>query len=93
MALNDSAVSWLDRRGHLRLTGDGLYIDADVPPISRKTPERRITRDPITGRSGLAAAALLLRPHDPMGVSEIARAAGLNPSSITRAMTSGLLHD
>ncbi|MGK2957732.1 MAG: hypothetical protein ACSLFB_04895 [Acidimicrobiales bacterium] len=89
VALNDSAVSWLDRRGHLRLTGDGLYIDADVPPVSRKTPERGITRDPITGRSGLAAAAaLLLRPHDPMGVSEIARAAGLNPSSITRAMTS-----
>ena len=89
VALNDSAISWLDRRGHLRLTGDGLYIDADVPPLSRKTPERGITRDSITGRSGLAAAAaLLLRPDDPMGVSEIARAAGLNPSSITRAMTS-----
>ena len=36
VALNDSAVSWLDRRGHLRLTGDGLYIDADVPPVSRQ---------------------------------------------------------
>ena len=43
---------------------------------------------PIQGRSGLAAAAALLRiPAQPIGVSEIARIAGLNPSSISRAMT------
>lgn len=88
-ALNQAGVGWLDRRGHLRLSGMGLYVDADVPSFSRAAPRRGIERDPIKGRSGLAAAAaLLLRPDDPMGVSEIARVAGLNPSSITRAMAS-----
>jgi hypothetical protein len=87
--LNEAAIGWLDRRGHLRLTGEGVYLDADVPRLSRKAPQSGIERDPIKGRSGLAAAAaLLFRPDDPMGVSEIARVAELNPSSITRAMTS-----
>lgn len=86
--LNDAAIGWLDRRGHLRLTGDGIHVDADIPRLSRKAPHRGIERDPIKGRSGLAAAAaLLLRPDDPIGVSAIARIARLNPSSITRAMT------
>ena len=87
--LNDAAIGWLDRRGHLRLTGEGIYVDTDVPRLSREAPHGGIERDPIKGRSGLAAAAaLLLRPDDPMGISTIARVAGLNPSSISRAMTS-----
>ena len=87
--LNDAAIGWLDRRGHLRIIGDGVYLDTDVPRLSRHALDAGIERHPITGRSGLAAAAaLLLRPDDPMGLSEIARVAGLNPSSITRAMSS-----
>lgn len=90
--LNEASIGWLDRRGHLRLTGTGLYVDADVPPQSRKTSEARIARDPIKGRSGLAAAAaLLLDPEHPLGVSETAQIAGLNPSSITRAFAA--LHE
>lgn len=88
-ALNDAGIGWLDRRGHLRLVADGIHVDADIPVQSRNPGDTSIDRGPITGRSGLAAAsALLLRPEDPMGVSEIARVAQLNPSSITRAMTS-----
>ncbi len=86
--LNDGGIGWFDRRGHVRLVADGVFIDADVDPQARhaRTPG---AGQPINGRSGLAAAAaLLVRPDDPMGVSEIARGAGLNPSSITRAMTS-----
>ena len=86
--LNEAGIGWLDRRGHLRLVGAGLHVDTEVPPISRGT-SGGAEREPITGRSGLASAvALLLRPDEPLGVSEIARIAGLNPSSITRAMTS-----
>jgi hypothetical protein len=29
--LDDGNVSWLDRRGHLRLTAPGLFVDAAVP--------------------------------------------------------------
>jgi hypothetical protein len=87
--LNERGVSWLDRRGHLRLTGPGLFVDADVPPSPRRGASTDVDRDAIAGRSGLAAATgLLLRPDEPMRVSEIARVAGLNPSSITRAMAS-----
>jgi hypothetical protein len=85
--LNDGGISWLDRRGHLRLTAPGLFVDADVP-ASPRGALAPVGRAPITGRSGLAAAsALLLDPEEPMGVSEIARVAELNPSSITRSLT------
>jgi len=85
--LNHEGIAWFDRRGHVRFVADGVFIDADVMPQPRHaTPST--TRTPIAGRSGLAAAAaLLLKPDHPMGVSEIARVAGLNASSITRAMT------
>jgi DNA-binding transcriptional ArsR family regulator len=84
--LEAHGISWLDRRGHLRLIAPGVFVDADVPPTGRLA-SRRADRDPIAGRSGLAAAsALLLRPDEPMSVSEIARVADLNPSSVTRAL-------
>lgn len=84
--LNAEGIAWLDRRGHLRLVRDGLFIDADIPRSERSTTSRA-ERAPIAGRSGLAAAAaLLMRPDDPMGVSEVARFASLNASSISRAM-------
>jgi hypothetical protein len=87
-ALADAGLSWLDRRGHLRLLSDEIFIDTDVAAIPRLDGPRDAARTPIAGRSGLAAAAgLLLSPDDPMGVSDIARVAGLNRSSITRAMT------
>lgn len=87
--LNEAGVGWLDRRGHLRLVAPGVHIDADVPRLERAGSSERSDREPIAGRSGLAAASgLLLDPDRPMGVSEIARAARLNPSSVSRAMTS-----
>jgi hypothetical protein len=29
--LHEHGISWLDRRGHLRLTAPGIFVDADVP--------------------------------------------------------------
>lgn len=85
--LDAAGIGWLDRRGHLRLVADGLYIDSDVAPIRRGDEPSESTR-PVVGRSGLAAAAaLLIDPDDPMRGSDIARIARLNPSSITRAMS------
>ena len=84
--LNREGIAWFDRRGHVRFVADGVFVDADVMPQPRYVMPGT-TRVPINGRSGLAAAAALLRnPERPMGVSEIARVAGLNASSITRAM-------
>lgn len=52
--LNDVEIGWLDRRGHLRLVGTGLYIDTDVPPRPLMAPNRGVARDAIRGRSGRA---------------------------------------
>jgi hypothetical protein len=88
-ALNHAGLGWLDRRGHLRLVGHGVHIDADLPAQPRELGRVRPDREPIRGRSGLAAAAaLLLTPDHPISVSETARIARLNRSSISRAMTS-----
>ncbi len=79
-------AGWLDRRGHLRLVTNDVFIDTDVVPFPRR-PGASETGVPITGRSGLAAAvALLLRPDDVPGPSAVAQQSGLNQSSISRAM-------
>lgn len=84
--LNGQEVAWLDRRGHLRLVGVGFFVDTDIP-VDARLPSHPNPR-PISGRSGLAAAAALLeRRDDPMSVSEIARRSGLNASSISRALS------
>ncbi len=85
--LVDAGIGWLDRRGHLRLVAPGCFVDTDVAPIPRRRAGTGAKREPIAGRSGLAAAAaLLMHPDDPMTVADIARAAGLNRSSISRAL-------
>lgn len=86
-ALDAAGLGWLDRRGHLRMVGHGLFIDTDLAPEPRRGTENDAARRPIAGRAGLASAtALLLDPDQPVGVSDTARIAGLNPSSITRAL-------
>lgn len=85
--LDDAGVGWLDRRGHLRLVAGGLFIDTDITPSSRYDSVRSSTAA-ITGRSGLCAAmGLLMRPDDPMTITTISRLAGLDVSSVSRAMS------
>lgn len=85
--LNSRGVGWLDRRGHLRLIGGGFFIDALVP-ADQRSPSSASTRPAISGRAGLAAAAaLLMHPNEPTAVGTVAAAAGMNPSSISRAMS------
>lgn len=86
--IDRAGAGWLDRRGHFKLTAPGLWVDADTPAIPRRETGPA-TLDAIRGRSGLAAAsALLLRPDHPPGPSEVARHAGLDPSSISRSLAS-----
>jgi DNA-binding transcriptional ArsR family regulator len=85
--LNDADIGWLDRRGRLRLVAEGLFIDTDIAPAARFDSGRSSTT-PISGRSGLCAAmGLLMRPEDPMKITELAEIAGLDVSSVSRAMS------
>lgn len=86
-ALNDAGIGWLDRRGHLRLVANNIFIDADITPARRLDPDRPSTT-PISGRSGLCAATgLLMQPDGPMTITAMAEFAGLDVSSVSRAMS------
>ena len=82
-ALAEAGISWYDRRGHLQLTGQGIYIDVTVKPDPRPATT---TAEGIRGRSGLAyATAVLLSPQEPRSLRAIARASELSAPSISTA--------
>jgi hypothetical protein len=85
-SLSDAGLSWLDRRGHLRLAAPGIFIDADVPPNERFTPDGS---DGIKGKAGLAyAVAALLTPQETPTIRGVARDAGLSAPSVSVAAAS-----
>ncbi|WP_284747581.1 hypothetical protein [Amycolatopsis sp. RTGN1] len=80
--LNQAGWSWLDLRGHLRLIGPGLFVDADVPALS-KPP---LARQGVNGRVGVELATLLLlNPKAQIGVREAAAELGRAASSVSEA--------
>lgn len=80
--LNEAGWSWLDLRGHLRLVGDGVFVDADVPALS----EPRSARRGLIGNVGIELAALLLLdPTSRVGVRAAAATLTRSPSSISEA--------
>jgi hypothetical protein len=86
-SLNRAGWSWLDLRGHLRLVGPGLFVDAGVPAVGRSGPDRSA----FGGRTGIELAALLLLdPPKRIGVRTAAAMLSRAPSSISEAF--GALH-
>jgi hypothetical protein len=83
--LRAAGWGWLDLRGHLRIVGQGLFVDTDLPAL-KKTPGRT---DPLTGRVGIEVAAfLLLEPDKPATVRGIASTLGRAPSSVSEVLAS-----
>ena len=82
-ALDRAGWGWYDRRGHLRMQAPGLYLDTDSMAAVRPPG----ARSAVAGVAGLVVAYELLRsPSEPLAVRRTAAAAGLNPSSISRAL-------
>ncbi|HWO62965.1 MAG TPA: hypothetical protein VNO31_23330 [Umezawaea sp.] len=80
--LSRAGWSWLDLRGHLRLTGPGLFIDSDVAALVKPDVERQ----GLVGRVGVELSALLLLdPARRIGVREAAGMLSRSPSSISAA--------
>ncbi|MFC4853212.1 hypothetical protein [Actinophytocola glycyrrhizae] len=80
--LNRAGWSWLDLRGHLRIVGPGLLVDADVPALSKPRPAAHA----LSGRVGIGLAALLLLdPTTRIGVRAAATMLARAPSSISGA--------
>lgn len=83
--LTRAGWSWLDVRGHLRLVGPGVLVDADVPAMTEPA------REPsgVVGQVGLeVATTLLLDPDAPVGIRRVAAALGRAPSAVSRAVRS-----
>src|SRR5579884_881246 len=80
--LHRAGWGWLDRRGHLRLQAPGLIIDTAV----RADPRRDVRLRPgIRGVGGLTwACSLLLESRQPV-LRDVARRAGLAPSTLAAA--------
>jgi hypothetical protein len=93
-ALRQAGINWLDLRGHLRLCGPGLLIDADVPALTR--PD--VGRQGVSGQVGVELSALLLlNPDRRVGVRAAAEMLSRAPSSISEAFSAlkaaGLVDD
>jgi hypothetical protein len=69
--LSRVGLAWLDRRGHLWIRTEGLFVNADVPPAG-VPPVRRVV-EVLKGTGLDVALALLMSPHRAHGVHEIAR--------------------
>ena len=78
-------IGWLDLRGHLRLAGPGLLVDADVPAVR----PRQGRTDAFGGSAGLEVACqLLMHPHETYGVRELARLLHRSASTISDVLKS-----
>lgn len=92
--LRTAGWGWLDRRGHLRIVAEGLWLDVGVDPLPRAPRDRG--GQPVRGASGIAvAAAHLVWREDPPGVRALARRVGLSAGAISvarrRLVDAGLL--
>jgi hypothetical protein len=81
--LNSAGRSWLDLRGHLRLVGAGIFVDAEVPALTEKPGLPKS----LTGQvSQEIAALLLLDPTKAASIREVARNLQRSPSTVSAAM-------
>lgn len=82
--LEGAGWGWLDLRGRLRLAAPGIYVHADVPPV---TKDPTASDDPFAGRAGLEVAVeLLLDPRSPGGVRSLAHRIGRAPSTVSAVL-------
>jgi hypothetical protein len=92
--LTQAGWNWLDLRGHLKLTGPGVFIDSEVPSLGGPVAARQA----LSGRVGVELAALLLLdPARQLGVRAAATILSRAPSSVSEAFAGlraeGLVHD
>ncbi|MGO8871299.1 MAG: hypothetical protein ACLQPH_07825 [Acidimicrobiales bacterium] len=83
--LSRAGLAWLDRRGHLWIRTEGLFVNAEVAPVI-VTPSRRVIQ--ALGGTGMdVALALLADPAEPHGVHQLARVINRSPGRVSEILT------
>jgi hypothetical protein len=83
--LDQHQISWLDRRGHLRLVlPPGIFIDRDIDPLIVEKGTR--VANPFTKIGLDVAVALLLEPATGLGVREISRRTATSAGRVSQLM-------
>jgi hypothetical protein len=81
----ENHISWLDRRGHIRLVlPPGIFIDRDIDPLLVE-PAGRVT-NLFTTPGFDVAMALLLHPAERIGVREISRRTGVSVGRVSELL-------
>lgn len=83
--LSAAGLAWLDRRGHLWVRADGLFVNAEVP--SSAVPPGRRVLDVFSGAGLDVALALLTSPDEPRGVHELARLIDRSASRVSEILS------
>lgn len=82
--LNRVNIPWLDRRGHLWVRADGVFVNVDIAP-SRLPPTRVV--DVLSGTGLDISIALLTSPEKAYGVNELARRISRSPGRVSEILT------
>jgi hypothetical protein len=82
--LTSHGWGWLDLRGHVHLSGHGLFVDADVPSARGRAKRTGA----FSGAVGVeVACSLLLAPDVRHGVRGLARNLGRSPSTVSDVLS------
>ena len=83
--LDEAGWGWLDRRGHLKLHHNEVWIDTSIAAVG---PAQSSSREPFSGDAGraIAVTALLRHPEALAGVRALARDLGVAGSTVSRAL-------
>lgn len=81
--LSRAGVAWLDRRGHLWVRAQDLFVNTRVPPSSLPPPR---VRDVLSATGLDISLALLVSPEESQGVNELARRIGRSPGRVSEIL-------
>lgn len=87
-SLRQEGISFVDLKGTVHLNLPGLIVDrSGLKPVSPSPRAGKRLIDPFADQSSLALRVLLTNPTSRVwGVRELAEAAGINPSTCSRAV-------
>jgi len=83
--LSRVGLAWLDRRGHIWIRTEGLFVNAQIPLTSAPASRRVVSA--LKGAGLDVAIALLLDPDETHGVQDLARRIARSPGRVSEILS------